>query len=469
MVLGFTGLWINAGVFLVATATIGVVGPHLSRAADRVGKATGLGQTLAGALLLGASTSLPGLIVSFRTALGGQATLAVANSLGGIAAQTLFIAFADIALRSDTIQHEDTLVQSLMQSAVLISLLAVLLMAMLKPGFGLYGSVHPASLLVVVGVVVGFKTIQQTRKHPSWRARDSERGGSRGDGNGSRGAASTGGSPSESGGGSNGSGGSGPDGDTSEPGSKGADSGSEPSVERLSIRSEDRILSVPIRERVVSLRTRRSSARDDATGSAEPDSGRGSEGSSGSDDRDSGSNRDSSGPDDRSESASGGGGSRPSRGKLFRRYAALVVPIGIAGYLISSAAGTIVARTGLSSVVMGLTLTAIATSLPELVTGISAVRRGSVGLAIGDIVGGNAFDTVMVAIADFAYASGPIYSAVTADVIFVTGVTLLMTGVLIAGFVRRDDRGLANIGAETSVIVATYVTGVGTVLWDAVA
>lgn len=92
-------MWASAATFLLAAAVIAVVGPRLSRPADPLGSVTWLSNTLAGALFLGASTSLPGLVVSFRTALGGQPDLAVANSLGGIAGQTLFVALADAGPR----------------------------------------------------------------------------------------------------------------------------------------------------------------------------------------------------------------------------------------------------------------------------------------------------------------------------------------------------------------------------------
>ena len=58
---------------------------------------------------------------------------------------------------------------------------------------------------------------------------------------------------------------------------------------------------------------------------------------------------------------------------------------------------------------MGLLLTATATSLPELVTSVAAVRRGALTLAVGGIIGGNAFDTLFTAASDIAYREGSIY------------------------------------------------------------
>lgn len=496
MVFGFTGLWINIGVFLVAAAVIGYVGPRLSRAADRVGSMTGLGQTVAGALLLGASTSLPGLVVSLQTAFEGRANLAVANSLGGIAAQTLFIAFADVALRSDTLQHRDTLAASLMQSAVLVSLLTLLLMGMLKPEFALYGAFHPLSLAVIAGVILGFWVIQETRKHPSWRAREADDGG-RGSGgkqrsDGQSGSDGTGNSQSANTSGSDAgenkqghSAGSG--GNEHSARSEGSDDESndptQTAVETRVVTVTDRILSVPFRERVYTERTVESRNDDtesrtrhgpegESNGKSGGDSSReGSESRRESDGQakfgqrsNSGRQSTSNGEDGQSTS-NGEDDESTSKEEAYRRYAIYVVIVGISGFLISSTAGTIISQTGLSSVVMGLTLTAVATSLPELVTAVASVRRGAVGLAIGDIVGGNAFDTIMVALADFAYAEGSIYRAATENIPFIASVALLMTGVLAVGLVRRDQEGLANIGIESYLLIIMYFVGIAVVLF----
>lgn len=354
-------LWVSGGLFILAAGVIAGVGPRLSQSAERLGEVTGVAQTLAGALFLGASTSLPGLIISFKTALGGEATIALGNSLGGIAAQTMFIALADVALRKSTLQHEDTLAVSLMQSAVVISLLTLVLLAMIAPAFSVW-NVHPASSVIAVGVVLGFRMIQQTRQRPQWRAQDPDDSNSDEE------------SPSEG----QGSGSNGRSGESESPSDGGGDEESQPS-------------SIP---------------------------------------------------------------------KLVGNYLTYLTLVGAAGWLISAVGSGMVSRTGLSPLVMGATGLAIVSSLPELVTAVSAVRRESVALAIGDIVGGNAFDTVMVAIADLAYRQSSIYRAGTAEVMFLTALVVLMTGILLVGFVRRDRRGLGNIGIESYLIILIYAFGV---------
>ena len=89
------------------------------------------------------------------------------------------------------------------------------------------------------------------------------------------------------------------------------------------------------------------------------------------------------------------------------------------------------------SVVEGL-FTAVSTSLPELVTSIAAVKQGALTLAVRDIIGGNSFDVLFIAVADFAYREGSIYHALTQSQSFIIALTILMTGILLLGLLRRE-------------------------------
>ena len=51
---------------------------------------------------------------------------------------------------------------------------------------------------------------------------------------------------------------------------------------------------------------------------------------------------------------------------------------------------------GISKRIIGLTIVALGTSLPELVTSVTAARRGDAGIAIGNIVGSNVFNILFV-------------------------------------------------------------------------
>jgi Ca2+/Na+ antiporter len=76
----------------VAALVLGLGGVRFTRVVDRLADRTGIGEALAGAVLVGAVTSLLGLIASVVGAAEGNASFAVSNSLGGIAAQTALLA-----------------------------------------------------------------------------------------------------------------------------------------------------------------------------------------------------------------------------------------------------------------------------------------------------------------------------------------------------------------------------------------
>ncbi len=69
----------------------------------------------------------------------------------------------------------------------------------------------------------------------------------------------------------------------------------------------------------------------------------------------------------------------------------------VAGGKLSETSAVAIARTlGLSEALIGLTIVAVATSLPELATCIVACRRGHHDLAVGNVVGSNLFNLLLV-------------------------------------------------------------------------
>ena len=60
-------------------------------------------------------------------------------------------------------------------------------------------------------------------------------------------------------------------------------------------------------------------------------------------------------------------------------------------------AKTIATELGIPQKVIGLTVVAIGTSLPELITSVMAAKKGETDIAVGNIVGSNIFNILMVA------------------------------------------------------------------------
>lgn len=144
---------------------------------------------------------------------------------------------------------------------------------------------------------------------------------------------------------------------------------------------------------------------------------------------------------------------------LWLQFAALALVTGLAGLTIAQASIGLVEKTEIGAGPIGTLFSGVATSLPELVTAVAAVRAGAVSLAIGNILGGNAFDVMFLAGADVAY-SGSIYEAITPRNMGTAIIAILMTGILLLGLLKRDREGPAGVGFESVTVLALYALSV---------
>jgi cation:H+ antiporter len=151
--------------------------------------------------------------------------------------------------------------------------------------------------------------------------------------------------------------------------------------------------------------------------------------------------------------------------ELWLTFAAATVAVTASGWLLAQVAVPFAVRTGLSESFIGGTLTAIATSLPELIIAVTAVRMGALNLAVGDIVGGNAFDTLFIAVSDIAYRAGPIYGSISGAELLWLAISILMTAVLLMGLLYRERHGIGNIGVESVLLAIIYLGGASLVFW----
>ena len=332
----FESLPISIGLFASAALVIALVGTQMAAIADRLADKTGLGEALMGALFLGGSTSLSGLVTSVTAAALGHAELAVSNALGGIAAQTVFLSIADITYRKGNLEHAAASATNLTQVTLLITLLAIPLLAMTGPDITVFG-VHPASFLMIAAYIFGLRLVSEAHTTPMWGPKHT---------------------------------------------------------------AETRVDAPDL-------------SQTDGAGVV----------------------------------------------ALWFRFALFAAIVAAAGYVVAESSLAIANYTGLSETVVGSLLTAVCSALPELVTSIAAVRRGALTLAISGIIGGNCFDVLFVAFSDFVYRPGSIYHAVTTAQIFIISLTMLLTGILLLGLLRRETYGIGNIGFESFLILILYLGG----------
>jgi len=334
---------INIFIFVIGAGVITWTGSELSVLADKLADRTGLGEALTGTVFLGFITALPGLAASVTAALDGRPALAVSNAIGGIAIQTTFLAIADIAYTKANLEHAAASVTNMILTAILVTLLAIVLLGFTGPEITL-GHIHPVTLVLFIAAGLGFLLAYRSSEKPMWRPRY-----------------------------------------TTE------------TVEDI--------------------------------------------------------------PDKNAQ--------RENLGKLLTRFFTISVIIILAGSLVAHTTGAIAEQTGITQTVAGGLLLALVTSLPELVTTVSAVRRGALTLAVSDVVGGNFFDVLFVFAADIFYFRGSIYHAegVGAREYFLTALTMLLNIILLLGLLYRQRRGPANIGFESVLMLLIYAGGFLTLIF----
>lgn len=142
---------------------------------------------------------------------------------------------------------------------------------------------------------------------------------------------------------------------------------------------------------------------------------------------------------------------------LWLQFASLALLTAVAGWLLMIAAESLVESTSLSQTLVGTLFTAVFTSLPELVTTLAAIRFGALTLAVGNILGTNCFNVMVIAAADLAFRGGSIYHAVGSQQLVWSALSILLTAILLLGLLRRERYGIARIGFESFLVLLVYV------------
>jgi len=114
---------------------------------------------------------------------------------------------------------------------------------------------------------------------------------------------------------------------------------------------------------------------------------------------------------------------------------------------------------GMNGVVFGATILAAVTALPEISSGIAAVRLGQVGLAMSDIYGGNAMQLTFFLLADLL-AGSPVLPTASAQSLWLGATGALVTAIFAYGLLVRNDKKVIGLGRDSIVVLATYIAAV---------
>jgi cation:H+ antiporter len=131
----------------------------------------------------------------------------------------------------------------------------------------------------------------------------------------------------------------------------------------------------------------------------------------------------------------------------------------VAGVALEVSASTLAERSGINGVIFGATVLAAATALPEVSSGIAAVRLGGHALALGDVFGGNAFQLCLFLVAD-AVARAPVLP--TAGILnsWLAALGVALTAIYAVGVIVRPRRCWLRLGADSILAVVLFAVGI---------
>lgn len=141
---------------------------------------------------------------------------------------------------------------------------------------------------------------------------------------------------------------------------------------------------------------------------------------------------------------------------IFKSIIKLIIGIAgivIGGQVVVDSATNIATSLGMSEKLVGLTIVAIGTSLPELVTSVVAALKGEKDIAFGNILGSNIFNILLIIGLSSAISPIAVSNNLLFDFIFLIIVTLII-GIMIF-FNKKEEK---NFGKKEGIIlVAFYV------------
>ena len=140
--------------------------------------------------------------------------------------------------------------------------------------------------------------------------------------------------------------------------------------------------------------------------------------------------------------------------------AALFIALGLAavvfgGDVVVDSATAIAKSLGLSETLIGLTIVAIGTSLPELVTSVVASRKGESGLALGNAIGSNIFNILFILGMSSTLMPIPVVSENISDALVLIGICVLIYA--FARFGEKIGRGKGLIMIAIYIAYTAYI------------
>jgi cation:H+ antiporter len=331
-------------VFAAGAVATWIAGTALSKTTDVIDRRLNLGEALGGMILLAIAGTLPEIAITVSAAAKGNLGLAAGNLIGGIAMQTMVLAFCDAAAsRRQSLSYLVGSLVPVLEALLVVLVVSAALMGSLLPDSTRIGPVSPASLAIVAIWLAGLYSLNRARQSPAWQIE-------------MRGSA---------------------------PGRK----------HRRQVHPHEQPTAIT-----------------------------------------------------------------ESTARALAVFGAGCLITLAAGVILELAGNDLASRAHVNGVIFGATALAAASALPEISSGIAAVRLGDNELAVADIFGGNSFQLSLFLVADLI-AGKPVLPMAGNLNSWLAVLGIALTAVYAFGVIMRNEPCLARLGLDS--ILAVVIFGIG--------
>jgi cation:H+ antiporter len=142
------------------------------------------------------------------------------------------------------------------------------------------------------------------------------------------------------------------------------------------------------------------------------------------------------------------------------RYAIAAAVVVSAALWLPRLGAALARQTGLGEAFVGSLFVAVTTSLPEIVVSLTAVRIGALDLGVGNVLGSNLFNLLILGLDDLFYRGGPLLAGADASHGVTVAAVVIMNGLFLIGLTYRALTKRFAVTWDTGAIAAVYVMAV---------
>lgn len=149
---------------------------------------------------------------------------------------------------------------------------------------------------------------------------------------------------------------------------------------------------------------------------------------------------------------------RISAHRAYLMFAGAAVVVVITGVWLASLTDQIAAETGLGRSFVGALFLGVSTSLTEITATLTAVRLGAIDLAIGNVLGANLFNVVMLAVYDVFDGGTNLWASMSNANALGLIIAMMMTAVVIISLMYRASPNMRlRINWDGAALIAMYL------------